>query len=93
MQHKDGDANDQRHGTGWGEQPQLGIGRSFRSQAAVLSTVLGVDVSDGSWLLHSWPDATSTDLLLLYTVPLTRALAAACGSTKLALRGDQGEAL
>ena len=97
MEHKDTrgdrDADDQRHGTGGGEQRQLGTGRSIRPGTAVPPTVLVADMGAGSLFLQGWQGGPSAYLTSSNAIPLPRELAAAFGSTKLALRGDQGEAL
>lgn len=92
MQHEGGlagrDTDEQRDGNG--QPPKLGIGRSLRPGTAVPSTVLVGDMGDGSLFLQGWRDGPSAYLSPADAVPLKRELAAAFGSTQLALRGDQG---
>lgn len=83
--------DDQRDGNS--QPPKLGIGRSLRPRTAVPSTVLGADIGDGSLFVQGWQDGPGAYLSPTDTVPFKRALAAAFGSTGLALRADQGEAL
>jgi hypothetical protein len=85
------DTNDQRDGNS--PPPKLGTRHSHRTRPTVPSTVLGADMGDGSLFLQCWPDALSAYLHLPDTVPRKRALAAALGSTELAFRDDQGDAL
>jgi hypothetical protein len=55
--------------------------------------MLVADMGDGSLFLQGWRDSPSAYLTSSNAIPLPRELAAAFRSTKLALRGDQGEAL
>lgn len=93
MQHNDGrtgrDTDDHRHDTG--QPAQLSIGRSLRPGTGVPPRVLVADMGDGSLLLQGWRDGPSAHLNPADAVPLRRELAAAFGSTELAVRGDRGE--
>ncbi len=92
MQHEGGrDTDDPRDGNG--QPPKPSIGRSLRPGTAVPPTVLGADMGDGSLFLPGWRDGPSACLSPAGAVALTRELAAAFGSTELALRADHGEAL
>ena len=82
--------HDQRDGNS--QSPKLGTRHSIWPRPAVPPTVLGSDMSHGSLFLHDWPDASSADLCLPDTVPLTQELAAALGSMELAFCSDRGEA-
>jgi hypothetical protein len=97
VEHKDTrgdrDADDQCHGTGQGEQPQLSTGHSIQPGTAVPPTVLVANMGTGSLFLQGWQGGPSAYLTSSNAIPLPRELAAAFGSTKLAFRGDQGEAL
>ena len=92
MQHKDARVAREANDRG-GALPQLGTGRSIRPRPTVPPTVLGTGMGNGSPFLRGWPDAASVYLRPSATVPLTQELAAALGSTELALRGDQGAVL
>jgi hypothetical protein len=87
-------ANDHRHRNDVDGHQQRGIEHSIRPAAPCPDTVLVAVMTDGSYLLMAHPLGEPAAFMVAKDATgLRRELAAVFGSTQLAHRADEGEAL